>query len=407
MEHKYTVKKFLLMMLLFLLMYRPSIVGVSANYYFIFILFFSFVFFKKIQIYNNYIKKILLPLVLITVYIFLMVILKNGALEALIGNVNLFISLFIVMELFISPFSRKNITCNVLNWIISIGCFQSFLCILMKISPTFYDLFSIEAQYITSIDFNRNYGIAGSTEFLYGIGLVHGFIALILLDRFIKKKKLKDFILVIVMLIPCVLDTRTGILCFAVGAIPLLFDIKRLLMLLKRFIYLVPIIGIAIFLFIKVSVNNSFFLQFIEAVGALIFSKTDTKVYEWYGGLLPSNWIFPSGMDFLFGTGQFDNYNTYLISGVHDSGYYRMIYLGGVVLIILALYAVFKYISSSMVDSRLKKGILLFIILSVFKGNAFVISSFMCTVVLIVEYFNHKYRRELDEYCGDNIKVQA
>jgi hypothetical protein len=196
----------------------------------------------------------------------------------------------------------------------------------------------------------RIYGVAG--EYLYGIGLLHGLLALYLMYISITRRKNQYAIKAVIMLIPSFLNARVGAVCFFAAAI---FIVVCFIMKwpLKNKIKLLKIIGVVIAVLWLLSFLCKTFMptsyEWIqEGIDAVIDLLTGQE-NKYYGKLTNEFLIWPSGINFIFGLGVKPAGSAYYAKYgyVSDIGYVIDIHIGGIILAILFYGACISSILSS------------------------------------------------------------
>lgn len=136
---------------------------------------------------------------------------------------------------------------------------------------------------------------------------------------------------------------------------------------------------------------NNWSTVVVDFLVAIVTRDTDSKVYEWYGGLLPSNWNVPKGIHFIIGDGTIPDkvIEQGDLIGRSDSGFARLLCVGGLILLVLELSLFFHVL-------RVKKRSLYPIVfamaacflLAELKGNPYIQIPVVMIFVLIVEQFD-------------------
>ncbi|MGO5209192.1 hypothetical protein ACTQ41_06255 [Bacillota bacterium LCP21S3_D8] len=326
------------------------------------------------------------------------------------------------------------------NVIINTGLFQSFVCILMCI---FLPLRGINWSYLLStlvnplerqrfeaIDVYRFYGIAGPNQYLSAIGTVSALLFLLAVFRAVSDKlDVKMIIKAIFLLVPALLDSRTGVLCATFGVTVLLFFCycnKKA----SHFMVITLWGGIICSILLgSLVVQNRFFHKFyvkpidtqvasgvsgdgieevtdskaasysmdhwsssvLSATVSLATGDTSSKTYEWYGGLLPFNWDIPNGYGLWIGEGKVVEKQVQPgeIVGRTDAGYARLICVGGIFLTFLSL-AVLIYVEGTHVcpDAHpLSIAVIMCFLLAEFKGSVYLQVPVVILLLLIADIF--------------------
>lgn len=386
-------------------MYRPAISWFRPSVYLTALLFiFAF---KKLNrrdhilSVNRLSAKIMLCVLILFGYLCCVGIVQNGDFGFINSLAQLIVSFGVVCLVF--DYYKDYVRTQCLKIIVNTCLFQSAICVLMIIFPSLHDLYSSvavrESNIVATFSIVRSYGIAGATEYPFGIGLVHGLVALMYVSEYWGKLDIKSVLKVLFLLIPCVVDTKMGLICFCTCVIILMFSGERKSFKLfynnaLRLVYLALVVYIAsLFLEKYMPEYYSWLCVAIDAIWALITNDQSIKAYDWYGGLLPINWNTPTGCDVLFGKGKVVLAQERIFGGEYDSGMYRMIWYGGLIYIIVTftmLYLMLYSVKTRDVNGNcVNIGTLffVFIFLSNMKGDAVMQSSFMGILVFLTLYY--------------------
>lgn len=127
----------------------------------------------------------------------------------------------------------------------------------------------------------------------------------------------------------------------------------------------------------------------LSATVSLATGDTSSKTYEWYGGLLPSNWDIPHGYGLWIGEGKVVEKQVQPgeIVGRTDAGYARLICVGGFFLVFLSL-AVLIYVEGVRVrpDTHpLSIAVIMCFLLAEFKGSVYLQVPVVILLLLIAD----------------------
>lgn len=145
---------------------------------------------------------------------------------------------------------------------------------------------------------------------------------------------------------------------------------------------------------------NNWSTVVVDFLVAIVTRDTDSKVYEWYGGLLPSNWNVPRGIHFIIGDGSIPDEEVVPgeLIGRSDSGFARLLCVGGLILLALQL-SLFFYVL------RVKQRRLYPIVCSMaacfllaeMKGNPYIQIPVVIVFTLLIEHVVHPIGAEKGE----------
>ena len=400
------MKKIIMYCVMFLIMYRPAVFWIKPSVYLtVFVLFFLFikvVHNKMIVNISSIYFKLISSLFFFLGYLCLVSIVQNGDYSFMNSFLQLALSLVLVCLMY--DFYKIQINKSGLDMLYNLCLIQSFFCILMLIFAPLHELYSsiavAESDFVASFDIIRTYGVAGATEYPFGIGLVHGVVGLIYINKIWGEVNFKHLCILFLLLIPCILDTRTGlivfILCILTKSIVSIHISPKIIYKSLLYIIYVLVGGYALLYALENLLPEyySWVSILLEIFMALLNNDQSAKVYEWYGGLLPINWDLPQGGDLIIGMGKIDRMDSLYYAGMYDSGMYRMICYGGVLLVLFTFIILYKMLKSvNIVDGSgryINFGGLCyaFIIIANFKGDAVLQSSFMSVVLFVVLYCN-------------------
>lgn len=134
---------------------------------------------------------------------------------------------------------------------------------------------------------------------------------------------------------------------------------------------------------------NNWSTVVVDFLVAVVTRDTDSKVYEWYGGLLPSNWNVPKGIHLLIGDGSIPDevVKEGELIGRSDSGFARLLCVGGLILLILQL-SLFIYVLKGKPSSLfpLVCSLAVCFLLAELKGNPYAQTPVVMALVLMMEY---------------------
>lgn len=441
--------KFSIFFILFLALYQPIIWKLRPTFYIpglaVLLIIFSKLKMGKLEnLWATKSGKLIQGIILIGLYLCITILRVDEDKSVLIQLVHIIFAALLVYGIMNYRLAVKISTNDFENILINTGLAQSFVCILMCIClplrgvnwsylmKTLSNPF--ERQRFESIDVYRFYGIAGPNQYLSSIGIVSALLFLVAVFKFINDKRdVLMFVKAALLLIPALLDSRTGVLCAAFGVTVLLVfcNYKKVISLSK----IVALWGgiIATILLGSMIVQNSFFHKFyekqvsygvhensavdvpseqmensketgysmdhwssivIDAADSLATGNTSSKTYEWYGGLLPSNWKIPSGYSLWIGTGKVPDEHVQPgeIIGRTDAGYARLICVGGIILVFLSIMVLIfvERCGKSSNGYPLSVAVVMCFLLAEFKGNVYLQIPVIFLMVLIADMFGDK-----------------
>lgn len=380
---------------------------------------------------------------IIELYLCITIFRTRGDESILIQSVHLFFGALLVWGIRNYRLAFKFDTNEFEKVIINTGLFQSFVCILMCFflplrginwSYLLSVLDPLEKQRFEAIDVYRFYGIAGPNQYLSAIGTVSALLFLLAVFRAVSDKlDVKMIFKAIFLLVPAFLNSRTGVLCAAFGVTVLLLfcycNRKT-----SHFTIIMLWGGIICSILLgSLIVQKSFFHKFyvkpndirvasgisgdaiedpsfseqvpdsktasysmdhwsssvLSATVSLATGDTSSKTYEWYGGLLPSNWDIPHGYGLWIGEGKVVEKQVQPgeIVGRTDAGYARLICVGGFFLVFLSL-AVLIYVEGVRVrpDTHpLSIAVIMCFLLAEFKGSVYLQVPVVILLLLIAD----------------------
>lgn len=380
--------------LLFLILYQPVIFGITATYYLALIVSVC-IFFILLQERRflavkreRYAEKILAVLFLAFLYCGLV------HYDSYIMSRLILLLTPVMQYWYVMVFQNYAGLSNeqIADALIKTGLFQCMLCILMVIFP---DIRQMQLSYLASFGENqivahhvegiRVFGIAGYTQYFFSIGMVHGILSVFLAYRGIVQHRIKDVILAVIMLIPSVFNSRTGAMIAAVCIVFLLagYTLKKRGRI-PGWILPATVMGIfilAISIFVMKYTAPSVYAWWQQAVSVLydlMMNHAQTRSFVWNGGLMPGNWILPEGIHYLVGTGSIPSaeYAHVALGGLFDSGYVRVIWTGGMFLLMIVIAAYFSLTCMdrngfARNDRILRWTIFLYLMLGMLKGTVY------------------------------------
>lgn len=351
---KKTINKFLLSFLFFLYIFQPTLLKINIAYVldmvFLIIIILNNRMNPKIKI-NSSIKKALmgfLPfLVYFIVYIIIMLIKSDGYIEndiyyENIKNVTLTAIHLVISVSFMLSIRKKNryTTTDIID-IYIISSFWQLICVVLSyLSPnvrTFFNNFIINNSKIDSIvksllgaGSRRAYGFSGNLFDQFGF--VCSLLVVLILIEGIERKKILLTILSFLMLIPSLLNTRTGMFLSLIGMIAVFM--KYLVRMtsetfLKGLVITIVVITTGYYVINKMpDVTYDWVYAGIEEIKSLLFKNE--KIGTFY--TLTKNINLPNNI--MFGAG--GEPRDYSVIGT-DIGYVKSIWRYGVIGTILLL----------------------------------------------------------------------
>ena len=288
--------------------------------------------------------------------------------------------------------------------LVKTGLFQCLLCVVMMILP---QLRQMQIAYLSSFEGNqivdahiagiRVFGIAGYNQYFFSMGMIHGLLSIFLVYRGFMKHRLKDMFLAVFMLLPSVLNSRTGAMMSVICMIFLLTAcIIRKQGKIPQWMIPAVVLGLsgmacAVYV-IRYAVPDVYgwWKQAVSVLYDLFTNNTQSQAMVWDGGLMPGNWILPKGMAFIFGTGSIpkEEYAHVQLGGLFDSGYVRIIWTGGIFLlaIVVAAYFFLVFMSRKGIakDSQIFRfAVLFYLMLGTLKGTVYSTLPFLFLVMTI------------------------
>lgn len=378
----------LLFLFLFWGLYQPSLIGMSATIYIpLLCVLFMILFLPK---YISSFKKSITgnffgAIVFIWIYMLFVDLILSG--DNLVFKSIIHILFAIVYVYGIECFTLKYKTRNIESVLLIVGYTQSFLCVVMFLVPGLKNmqlayLIRYSAAGINESMVFRYYGVAGANQYLSSIGTVSALLCIWAFYKAIEQGSLIKTFGAFFLLVPAILDARTGVVCAIIGIFVIWIAHLFAKQYSRGFLW-ITLTGIAFLL----SILCAYFVlqknekidmwvgQALRAIRALLIGDTSCKEYEWYGGLLPTNWILPQGINFVFGTGKLPSIDTTKMSfvGMTDSGFVRLIYTGGVVLLFLQLIIMVRVVKGGQKKyNAVQYAILACLLVSEMKGNVYI-----------------------------------
>ena len=236
----------------------------------------------------------------------------------------------------------------------------------------------------------RIYGIARS--YTFAMPLFQGVCIIIALTLGAYRSP-KYYLLVPFFFISIVLNARIGLIALFVGpAVIMCFKFWKtpLRQVLNLLVFGVVLYLGILFIQYKSEDGSSLGSVFdwlntgVEEVTSLLIEKEARGNLE----VLKSMWILPSGMDFLFGTGQ----NIFGREGdSSDIGYVINLYYGGLIFSLLLYLAYFIlimafYKGGSVVEKNISICLLVYLAIANVKGNVFIPSELINGIVLLIVF---------------------
>lgn len=230
--------KFSIFFILFLALYQPIIWKLRPTFYIpglaVLLIIFSKLKMGKLEnLWATKSGKLIQGIILIGLYLCITILRVDEDKSVLIQLVHIIFAALLVYGIMNYRLAVKISTNDFENILINTGLAQSFVCILMCIClplrgvnwsylmKTLSNPF--ERQRFESIDVYRFYGIAGPNQYLSSIGIVSALLFLVAVFKFINDKRdVLMFVKAALLLIPALLDSRTGVLCAAFGVTVLL-----------------------------------------------------------------------------------------------------------------------------------------------------------------------------------------
>lgn len=409
--------------LVFWAIYQPVFPRLNSTYYIAGLGTISlFLFGKVADIRKTREGKLTGILICLEVYLVAVVLLFKGDITLLKQPIHVFFSLLYVYGLKMYGHSCDVTKDEMREVIINTGLIQSAICVLMCISIPLreinwkYIISTVadpeQKAYFESIAVFRYYGVAGINQYLSSIGTVSALLFLFSLFYSIELQSKILFIKALILLIPTILDARTGVVCAFIGAIVLLLYYLRDNW--KKNVQRILKAGAGILAWMLVAykvIQNEYFHVFttvketiapdehraakewssqtVTAIKDLAVQNTTSKEYEWYGGLLPSNWAIPHGIRFFVGEGRIPEivYQPGDMIGRTDAGFARLICVGGIILLVLQLIALFETVKIKK-DSKRERP-LIYAILACFlaaemKGSVYLQTAVIMVILLIL-----------------------
>lgn len=404
-----------LIIYLFLMIYKPAIFSISMNYTMLAWAVVGIFFNTKgiLAINKNFIKsnRFLLQfnkmMIIICGYLIIGLFFTSKDFSLLKFY---YISFANVIEIYYAfiLFNKCKLDKNgVVRLIIIVGLIQSFICIIMVMLP------NIRLQVLNYIFNNMNdpellvrayderiYGIAG--EYLYTIGLIHGFMALISFRYIIENKSIQYAILTILLIIPAFLNARVGVICCLIS-ISIVVICVLIFGKMEKKVKIIKSILVSIILIVALSylcqmfIPNTFswIIYGFQSVMDLV-TGTENKYY----GSLTSSFIFwPKGLNFIIGSGTFPSGKDYfyLYGVTSDIGYVLDVYIGGIILSILFYSLCVKIIvtgwkNKQLIDKVFIISSIVFMALANYKGRIAGAYDFLFLVFMYFRFEEYLYK---------------
>lgn len=393
---------------LFLMLYKPTLLPISMNYFITIWAFLGILINginKKIRFKLNYFKDnnpfrtISITILLIVIYLIIVISFTSKDYSLVKLYVIYFaylIQAYYAIILF-KKYSKDSKESE--KYLINICIIQAIFCCIMIIFPNIRQTI---INYLASnsnnskILFNaysvRIYGIAG--EYLYTIGLIHGVMTTYLINGALKNRKTKNIIIAIFILIPAILNARIGVVCCLTSCLFILIinflkgnfikkiNIIKLILIVVIMIFIAKILCEKYLTTTYVWINDG-----IEAIIDLIMGNEN----KYYGKLTSDFLVWPQKWQFIFGKGVIPGGINYfkLYGYVSDIGYVIDVHIGGIILSILMYTAWIKVLFDNWKikayeEKAFSLSMILFIALANYKGRIVGAPEILILIILLM-----------------------
>ncbi len=392
---------------LFLFLYQPTIFGLNSVYYIpIFIVAYLSICGFRLRYfidykYAMYLKKILILIGFAIIYLLLMGCDFSVEKKTILLIIPVIEFWFVIQFKTIHNYSNEQI----LSEVIKIGLLQTLFCVIMIIIPEFREIqINYVSKYVdetistASIEGIRMFGIAGYDQYFYSIGMVHGLMSILVFYKGLKVNSIRYMLMSLVLLIPSMLNARTGAIVSVIimFIMMLVFFVKNKSInsyMLRGFVFIIILVSGLIMLSQKVVEKAyNWWVELFEVIKDLITHNSYSQALNWYGGIIPSNWILPDKFNLIIGVGAIpvDKFSNVVKGGAFDSGYVRVIWTGGLVLMALVLIGYCFIVYNSKCDKLLRISIFGFMVFGTLKGNLYSSLSVLLLVMLIIFFAEGK-----------------
>ncbi len=397
---KINLKKIFYYIILFYIIYTPTISSnIIYNYNFtiyIISVILIIIWFIKNKKKNIVLKKeyvmFTLGIFLATIYCLIIYSFKINEFNISDSRVlqNFLIILYMIDVYILSSWINKNKNENTFfDMVVNLAIFQGVICIIMVVFPNLHQIaldFYYKGSTNQNIFINRSriYGI--SFDYTFATPIYHGFLASILFNQYLNTSNFKKIIKCIFIMIPVLLNGRTGLVIFGVSCSVYLlcyciFRHKTLFTIKVLGIITVAILAISIALKNFVPYTYRFIAGFFEDTNALVFDKKYNGNYA----ILKTKLFFPEGSNIIFGQG-FRVYGGEALKYGYDSsdiGYVNDLFQGGIIYVSLLYFSVFYLILKKIQDKKIAISMILSLLLANYKGEIFHSITIMFLIMLL------------------------
>lgn len=326
---------------------------------------------------------------------------------------NFLIILYMIDVYILSSWVNKDEKENVFfNMVVNLAIFQGIISIIMVIFPNLHQI-ALNFYYKGNIEQNvfinraRIYGI--SYDYTFATPIYHGFLASIVFKQYLNTNNFKKLIKCILIIIPVLLNGRTGLVIFGVSCVIYLiyfcfFKHKVWVTIKTLGIITVAILTIAIALRTFVPYTYNFIAGFFKDTTSLISDKE----YKGNYAILKRNLFFPQGSDIIFGRGfrvyggEASKYGFY--EGQSDIGYVNDLFQGGIIYVGILYISIFYLIIKKVKNKPVAIALIISLLLANYKGEIFHSITMMFLIMLLCVSGQIPYIDTTDNIGGKNEK---
>ena len=393
------ILKYLKYLVLFYIIYTPSIPGVTfldknvtIPTITILAILFNMIKKRRNNIRIDKTKLIFSGFILLAdIYALIMFTLNNEfdfAESRIIQNLLPFCYLYLIPMFFAGKTKEE-----IFKLLINFAIFQGVLTVLMLLFPAFHNLslslFSMDNHFIT--DF-RIYGIA--SDFTYATPIYHGFLAALLVYKWINKDERVNLIKLGLIVLTIVMNGRTGLLILFIDLIIFMigYMIKKA-NIIKVVSYAIIGLLMAGLAYLGISSflpqTSRFINRFINDTTSYLIEGDASGNYK----ILENSVTVPSGSELVFGKGV----RLYKVDKTDsqykktDIGFINDIFLGGLVYACLMYFAYLYFMGKNIKDRLIVIVLIITMAIANIKGEAFR-SSILIFMLLAIPIMENRLR---------------
>lgn len=310
----------------------------------------------------------------------------------IIQNLLPFCYLYLIYKIFANKTKEQ-----IFDILINFAVLQGAMTLLMLVFPSLHNIslafYNLDNSFITSY---RIYGL--TSDFTYATPIYHGFLAALLVYKWINKERKVNLVKLALIILVIIMNGRTGLLIFLLDAFIFVFwymfkkgNIIRIILYVTVGILMFGMAFAAINTFLPQT--SRFITRFINDTANYLVDGESSGNYK----VLEESVSIPTGHELIFGKGlrlykQSESETEYRKT---DIGFMNDIFLGGLIYSCIMYFAYLYFAGKNIKNKAILVALIATMVIANIKGEAFrsTILIFMCIGIPVLESNSSIFRK--------------